>query len=119
MLSVGCSAQNDGPPLSDVIGNITLDGQPLEQGRIIFDPTDGVGTSYGAIIASGKYNARLSAGPKSVSIFSYRPSKTILDFEGNPSVEQFLPDRFNSKSTLTAEISGERKQSVDFELQSK
>src|SRR5687768_5390015 len=57
----GCSS---GPPRSAVEGTVTVGGQPLPAGRIIFTPVaPNKGPAVSARIAAGRYQADKSAAP--------------------------------------------------------
>ncbi len=54
-------------------GNVSYDGQPVENGTITFVPADGRGPTAGALITQGRYRARdLSPGSKVVQIHGFR-----------------------------------------------
>lgn len=96
----GCSS---GRPLHDVRGTVTLDGVPLAEGHISFDPADGVGGAQSGDIKDGEFFVKTEAGPKRVEIRASRPSKTPGP-DGGPDFTQFLPARYNVKSELTTTI---------------
>src|SRR6187399_704624 len=52
----GCS---HGPAIGKVSGEVTLDGQPLKEGRILFTPENGQGQTGGTTIADGKFLAEI------------------------------------------------------------
>jgi hypothetical protein len=63
-LTGGCSDQSK----AQVSGTVTLDGKPVENGTIMFYPTNGKGQSAGGGITNGKYNVEASVGEMSVAI---------------------------------------------------
>lgn len=102
----GCSS---GRPLHDVRGTVTLDGAPLAEGHISFDPADGQGGSQSGDIKDGEFYVKVEAGPKRVEIRASRKSK-IPGPDGGPDFTQFLPARYNVKSELkTTIIPGENR----------
>jgi hypothetical protein len=129
---VGCSDSTktgDTLPRKAVTGSVTLDGQPLAQGKIQFDPLAGQQGSSGvaaADIKDGKYSIDRALGPVpgkyKVSISS-QPSIKIGPDElpgGRPKLDpEKVPAQYNTSSTLTAEIAGEPEAKLDFELKSK
>ena len=48
--------------LSTVQGSVTFDGQPVGQGSIVFEPSDGVGPVSGGSIEQGRYRLAGDAG---------------------------------------------------------
>lgn len=101
---VGCGGRSTGQRQYSVSGKVTVDGKPLEIGDLSLVPSDGVGGAFGAEIVDGAFRIKTTAGPKTVRIESYRLSQTLVGPDGKPGTEQFLPARYNSKSTLTATI---------------
>ncbi|MDB5341208.1 MAG: signal peptide-containing protein [Planctomycetaceae bacterium] len=106
-LLAGCGS--DGPPKYQVSGEVTFDGKPVEEGQIIFTPTEaGVGPDAG-IIKGGKFSFLSKEGDKKVSIEATRevPGKTTSDFKGGqvPLVESYIPARYNKQTKLEATVS--------------
>ncbi|WP_437222946.1 hypothetical protein SH661x_003011 [Planctomicrobium sp. SH661] len=123
MLSVcslqGCAGEQGGPELVTVTGLVTLDGSPLPNGMMDFVPTDGIGGTYAADIVDGKYRVRLSPGEKSISVNSYRISKTLVGPDGKPGTEQYLHSRYNAKTQLKIAVTVDRNMEYNIELTSK
>src|SRR6187397_3012218 len=76
--SLGGCGGGDGLPRQEVSGQVTLDGQPLADGSIQFQPGEtggGPQVSGGALIERGSYrigrNEGLVPGPYKVMIFSH------------------------------------------------
>lgn len=66
---LGLAAGGCGGSSSTVSGNVTYDGQPVENGAISFLPADGKGPTVGAQITEGYYRVReISPGEKIVQI---------------------------------------------------
>src|SRR5437588_7475680 len=58
-----------GSNLSSISGEVSYDGQPVDNGRIEFLPADGKGTGGGGPISGGRYEVKgLQPGPKLVQI---------------------------------------------------
>jgi hypothetical protein len=96
-------------PEPSVSGEVTLDGVPLADGSIAYIPADGQGTSGGAKIANGKYTLQTSAGPKTVRIHSPKVIGKRPAYPGDPKSPMVddladLPPRYNTKTTLTYEV---------------
>lgn len=121
-------------------GTITLDGQPLADAVVSFDAEDGQ-FSYGQTDDSGKYVLQLDSvkkgvtpGKKTVRISTTRKILGLnTDEEGgaeasgetesgapatNSSDTERVPEKYNQKSELTAEVTSEQT-TYDFELSSK
>jgi hypothetical protein len=129
---VGCTDSTlprDTLPREAVGGTVTLDGQPLARGKIVFEPIQGdqapAAFAVGEI-KDGKFAIDRASGPVpgqyKVSISS-RPSITIgADQEPGerPKMEpEKVPARFNSKSTLTKEVTNGGGTDLVFELKSR
>ena len=118
---VGCGS--GGPPRLRVVGDVTLNGQPLADGAISFMPT-GKGVAAGATIAGGRYIVDGAKGPTPgeyrVEIRASAPSgKQVKDTFGQASIsemESIIPDRYNDKTTLRAEITTAGPNQFDFSL---
>ncbi len=107
-----------------VKGTVTFDGEPLKEGYITFAPKGGAGTTSGAQIVDGKYEARVTPGTLGVAITADKKEKIE-----NPTHEQiergitevsvsFIPAKYNTQSTLEATVAEGQKDPIDFELTS-
>lgn len=106
---VGCG----GNGRISVEGIVTLDGQPLEQGSIEFDPLPGTpGPTAGGEIVNGKFAIPAARGPLA-GRFTVRiksaglTGRKILNPRKNAMVDEFaqrLPAKYNSESRLQAEV---------------
>lgn len=123
LLVVVAGCGSGGPPRLRVVGAVTLDGQPLADGAISFMPT-GKGVAAGATIAGGRYVVEGARGPTPgeyrVEIRASAPSgKQVKDSFGQASIaemESIIPDRYNDKTTLRAEITASGPNQFDFSL---
>ncbi|QDU10293.1 carboxypeptidase regulatory-like domain-containing protein [Gimesia aquarii] len=124
---VGCGDRGDRPELAYVSGTVTLDGNPVESARIIFMPTEG-SAPRGAIGVSdteGKYeliyiNEKGCPPGKFKVAITTRGQK--YDDEGNfvGAREESIPAKYHNenKTKLTANISLDDENVVDFSLKS-
>ena len=103
LLATGCGSNSRMPPTFPVSGTVTVDGVPLAEGAISFDPADGVGSVYGGLIRDGRYAFDVAAGPKRVSILGMKQLGEIGP-DGKPMASQFLPRKYNTASELTATV---------------
>jgi hypothetical protein len=110
-----------------VHGEVTYDGQPVANGQIYFIPAKGTkGPVSGAPIKDGKYVAEakggVPVGTHQVKIEGYRSrgggaEGDLLSDRGSGAPEQYLPDRYNQKTTLQVSIDGsESSATQDFKL---
>lgn len=117
---LGCNAE---PSQSTVKGSVTLDGQPLAEGRITFIAADAGVQSAEAAIASGQYEAVVPPGDKRVEIRAPKVTgkQKMYDTADSPTVDvvtELLPRRYNVDSTLTMTV-GDGDQEKSFELTAK
>lgn len=118
-----------GSGLVTVEGNVTFDGQPVAEGTIVFEPADGAGPTASGEIADGKYvlsgDSALAPGKKIVRITAVR--KTGRQIESGPpsppgtmvdEIERYIPDVYNTNSTLTCEVTSQGTNLHNFELAS-
>ena len=110
----GCG--ESGPARAPIQGKITVGGQPLAAGRILFTPvapTQGPATS--ARITAGEYRLPISQGPvvgqNRVEVEADLNLAFALDDEaayakrgGKPLPANPIPASFNKHSTLTVEV---------------
>lgn len=115
-----------GSGLSTLEGNVTLDGQPLENGQIAVEPKDGQGTPAGEMIKAGAYSIKeLKPGDYIVRINASKVvgSRPAYGNDTNgPQIEiteSIIPPRFNANSTLTVTVAAGVNKGKDFALTSK
>jgi len=98
-----------------VSGTVTLDGAPLAQGSISFQPTEQGKTSSGAVVSEGQYSiARdqgLPPGKYRVVINAVKPGTGQTLPEGGlpgdetgPPPEELIPADWNTKSENFVEV---------------
>lgn len=104
----GCS----GDKHRAVSGEVSLDGEPVSNGSILFLPTSGDGKKGAAEITEGKYaipaEQGLPPGNYRVEIRWSKPTGKQIP-SGDPGMmmderSEAMPDKYNTASTLTAEI---------------
>jgi hypothetical protein len=113
LLFTGC--QSD--PFTDVSGTVTLDGNPLPEGEVIFLSPDNSATPSSGKIKDGQFKFRATRGPKKVQINATRDTGR-KEVDGWPIRESIVPDRYNTKTELTADV-GNGSNDFKFELKSK
>jgi hypothetical protein len=122
----GCS-EGDGLKRQAVSGTVTCDGKPISAGSILFEPdTYQSGTAVGATVRDGSFSISQRNGPVpgfyKVRIYMSSgiqapPHKGHTDRSPQPMVE-FLPEQYNAKTSLRADVSESRRNRFRFELSS-
>ena len=115
----GCG--ESGPATYPVSGTVTLDGQPLENGRIVFRDTERKISSAGGPITNGEFSFRSQPATMRVEINARReiPGKFVSPAPGEkvPLTEETIPARYNKKSEMTKEVT-EGENTFEFALTS-
>jgi len=105
----GCSNSGADPERVTVSGQVTWQGQALEKGSLRILPEPGTDAPpSGADIVDGNYVVRnkggVSPGQYRVEITADRVIGKPLPGEDAPVTEQFLPEKYNAKTTLTLSV---------------
>jgi len=105
LTTLGCGG--DGP--TAIHGTVTLDGQPLQRGRIELEPSGGQGPIAAAEIVEGLYKVRVMRGTKTVRItggkiigqhhFGNNPANPMVE-----DISSLVPACYNTETTLTCDI---------------
>jgi len=111
----GCSKPGR-PGYHTVTGRVTFDGQPLANGFVQFVPVDSKTSPESGRIANGLYRLESKAGKVSVHILSTRLTGKMDPVMGTAIEEMFIPERYNSKSELKADVVADKANSIDFNL---
>ena len=124
MSLAGCNSAPEGPVTFPVSGTVTFDGSPVAEGRIQFRPTSGTQQAYSAEIREGRYQLDSEPGSATVEITASRPipgkfDTSNPDDEPQPIGEMYIPAKYNSQSTLVAEVSPTETNEIPFDLTSK
>lgn len=117
--ALGCGPS--GPKMYEVTGTITFDGKPVQYGEIVFSPEDKKYSADGVQIQTdGSYRVRVKEGAHIVRIIGMKMQKSAeskREPTEDPPMESYLPEKYNAKSELRAEVNESRR--IDFELKSK
>ncbi len=113
-------------PRKAISGTVNLDGQPLAEGKIQFDPAPSnpvPATTAVGEIKDGKFAIDRILGPVPGSykvVISSRPPVVITSEPGEAPkpVPEKVPAKFNTKSTLTKDVSADDPQTFEFDLKS-
>jgi hypothetical protein len=131
---VGCGAEKDGRARQPISGAVTVDGQPLKGGYLVFEPQGGQTTQSGGMIVEGKFDVPEQHGPEpgtySVAIFAEgAPPTTTTAQPGTPEYEaaiakakssqMTIPEKYNVKTELTAEVTSGTANVFNFDLKLK
>ncbi len=110
---IGCSR---GPLMVPVVGTITYDGKPVEEGEILFQPSDTAIAPDAGPIKGGDFSFLAKIGERKVQI---RGIRTVRMTDMGPMKEEYIPSKYNSKTTLTATVSADSPNKYSFDLLSK
>jgi len=123
-LAAGC--RDSGPELGEVTGVVTLDGKPLPNATVEFQPTaSGGSSSQGTTDESGRYELMYGVGrpgamigEHAVRITTYRMEPA--DEQGENMIEhpEILPPKYHEQSELKREVAS-GSQVINFELESR
>ena len=116
----GCSSK---PAGGTVKGMVTLDGQPLPAGQILFIAVDQSTPSAEGTITSGQFETLVPPGEKRVEIRSPKVTgkRKAYNTPDSPTVDtvvELLPAKYNVNSELKLTVDGSE-QEQKFDLQSK
>ena len=130
VLSCGCGPKGRSG-LIPVSGTVTLDGTPLAQGVIVFEPESSEEAVVNAAVAieNGQYqspdNGGLLPGVYRVSISSTPAAQPASDpvkameQASEPTAPDPIPPKYNKKSELQATVSADKPAQFDFDLKTK
>ena len=101
----GCGG--DHPDVGSVSGKVTLDGAPLVEATVMFQPTGSGRPSYGVTDSQGNYTLDYIDGVKGAVIGSHKVIiKTEIPGEDGqpPKVKEKLSPRYHAQTELKAEV---------------
>lgn len=107
LVLAGCGGET-GPQRYPVKGDVTFEGEPVETGRITFRETEGDKRAFSGEIINGRYELQAEPGKMTVEIIASRPTGKFdtsnPDDEPQPVGEMYIPEKYNTKTELTAEV---------------
>ncbi len=107
------------PPLGKVEGTVTLDGQPLANAAVSFQPVDGKGgPSQGITDSEGKYSLIHVPGHPGATISEHMVRITGKPADAPASQKETVPPKYNDQSQLKVTVE-EGDNTHDFNLESK
>jgi hypothetical protein len=109
LLFAGCSG---GARTGTVSGNVTVDGQPLADGTISFNPIDGNTPTSGGKITNGSYSVEVPTGAQKIIISAQKVTGSRAAYEGDPNspriniTAEILPKKYSEAATteLTLDV---------------
>lgn len=122
LIAAGCGGKPSGPKSAEVKGKVTLDGAPLQSGKIIFDEGPSVPAAE-LEIKDGVYSGLAQVGPKTVRIFAYKDPPAQKGPPKGPGYDtmqvNILPAKYNKDSKETREVKEGGPNEFDFSVNSK
>ncbi|TWT32817.1 hypothetical protein [Blastopirellula retiformator] len=107
---IGC-----GKPAPNIVsGSVTMNGTPVEQGEIMFLPTDGKGVVAAGPIVNGSFSMECQPGDKSVKITATKEQGIAPD--GLPNYVSYIPAKYNTQTTLNAKVADGNNDEFNFDL---
>jgi hypothetical protein len=105
-----------GPELAPVSGTVTFNGNPLADATVIFQPETGR-PSIGKTSSSGVYTLLYTRNAKGALPGKHTVAirTRVEDENGNVTVQEYLPEIYNAKTTLTATVEP-KSNVIDFDL---
>jgi hypothetical protein len=102
-----------------VSGTVTLDRKPLTDGDVIFYLQNQTALAAMGKVDHGAFRFQAVAGKHRVVIQASRPSPTRKGATGEPAYISIIPDRYNTRSQLTAEVRPNDPNQFTFNLESR
>ncbi|MFO0864643.1 MAG: hypothetical protein U0744_08340 [Gemmataceae bacterium] len=104
---LGCP--ESGPQKAPVKGTVTLDGTKLESGSMQFMSAENKVPSSAFTIKDGEFMGEAYVGPMKVLVSAQKVvgKKKVYDTPDSPVkdiTKELIPDRYNTKTELTAEV---------------
>lgn len=113
---VGCGPAS--PPKGTVTGKVTLNGEPLKEGKIHFSEP---GKPPNVLqISGGSYSGQVVVGKKKVEIYAYKkvPAPPTATADVTETEENIIPAKYNANSKLEANVTKEGPNDFPFKLTS-
>jgi hypothetical protein len=119
--AAGCG--QSGPEVAPVSGRVTLDGQPIFEAEVLFQPDDRKSPSYGFTDRDGRYELGYKRGVKGALIgwhtVSIQMDTEIVGPNGKLTRRpQAIPRRYYEQSELRREVKAGEDNVIDFALAS-
>ena len=117
---IGCDgAGKNAPAVVKVKGTVTLDGNPMPDGEVMFSiPSSGTAPSVMNVV-NGAFSGEAKVGENRVEVYAYKDGPPSTTDPMTPTKVNFIPDRYGSQSTLTAAVTKDGPNEFKFEVKSK
>lgn len=124
----GCGGDDFNSDYRQVSGTVTLDGTPLTRGTVSLMPEGGSNTAAGEIDSAGKFQLSTHKPGDGVAPGKYRASVTAWEVppdmqDDGTTIEgkSLIPEKYMNPQTsgLTAEITDEPSQTIEFRLRTR
>ncbi len=99
-----------------VSGEITCDGEPVQEGHLALVPLDGSLVPDNVFFKEGKYTLLATPGEKRVEIRASRVSIPAVPGASGEWRESIIPSAYNSESRLTVDVQRDNNNRFDFHL---
>jgi hypothetical protein len=117
LAACGCGGGPAGPKKVPVGGTVSLDGKPIPTGFIYFK-TVSSGDIDAFDIKDGKFSGQTIAGPRRVEVSVITAKTTEINGMKNETKVDTIPEKYNTKSELTATVEPGGSKSLAFDLKS-
>ena len=114
VLAAGCG----GPAAVAVSGTVNWDGKAMPDGKILFEDENPKVAPVSGDVKDGKYALRVPPGRKKVRITASReaPGGKVDPVMGGVPRQSYVPARYNSDTTLSADVKAAGDNKFDFPL---
>jgi len=120
LVAIAIASGGCGKPAGVVsTGTVTLDGKPVANGAIVFQPEDKRVAAEGSMIQAGKFRIVGKPGKRRVEISASAPAPGTPDPPTGPvQFVEIVPDRYNKSTTLVVEVKESGPNTFTFDLES-
>lgn len=120
----GCGGGGDVAKVqtAKVKGKVTLDGNPMAKGKIVFDSSEAGVPASQIDVVNGSYEGTASVGKRTVRILAMRPAKPPAGMSGpgyDNMEENYLPAKYNTASKDTRDVVASGANEFDFTVTSR
>jgi len=120
----GCSSGKPNVPFGTVHGRVTLDGEPLSNAAVMFEPENGR-PSYGVTSDKGEYSLVYRGKPWGAIVGRHKvriTTEALISESPDAAAatirKELLPAKYHTQTTLTAEVA-KGDNTINFDLKSK